>query len=63
LRRRGLLAQEDLLELDHAGVGEEQGRVVGRDEGRGRGAHGVLLGGEIIEEAAADFGRMHIIVK
>src|ERR1700724_2720027 len=29
---RVLGAEKDFLELDHAGVGEEQGRIVARDE-------------------------------
>src|SRR5690606_20049764 len=56
--RRLLEAEEDLLELHHTGVGEEQGGVVGGDE-RGAGADGVALPLEVVEEAAADFGSEH----
>ena len=56
--RRILHAEEDLLELHHAGVGEQQRRVVGRDE-RGAGADGVALPREIVEEAGANLGGEH----
>ena len=49
-------AQEHVLELHHAGVGEQQGRVVARHQRRG-GHDGVALGGEEFEEIAADVGR------
>jgi hypothetical protein len=48
-------AEEDLLELVHAGVGEEQGGV-GREDDGGRGDDLVLLRGEEVEERLADFG-------
>src|SRR5690606_41643242 len=48
-----LRAQEHVLELDHARVGEQQGRVVGGNERRGR--HDlVALAAEDLEEFAAD---------
>ena len=48
-----LRAQEHVLELDHPRVGEQQGRVVGRYERRGR--HDlVALAAEEFEEIAAD---------
>jgi hypothetical protein len=59
LRGRGtlvgarLLPQEDILELHHPGVGEEQRRIVGRDE-RARGHDGVALGAVELEEARPD---------
>ena len=59
--RRRLLTEEDLLELDHTGVGEEQRRVVAWDE-RGGGPDGVRLPGEVVEEAFPDFGGSHIVV-
>jgi hypothetical protein len=51
-------AEEDFLELDHAGVGEEQRRVIARDEGAGL-ANRVLLFREVGEEFCADFGGKH----
>ena len=48
-------AQEHVLELDHARVGEQQGRVVARHQRRGR-HDGVALAGEEFEEIAADIG-------
>ena len=47
-------AQEYVLELDHARVGEQQGRVITRHQ-RCRRHDGVTLGLEEIEEIAADF--------
>ena len=47
------LAGEDVLELDHAGVGEHQGRVVARDQGRAF-HDGVTVALEIVEEGGAD---------
>src|SRR4029450_11077273 len=53
-----LLAEEDALELHHAGVGEEQGRVAARDERRG--PHpGVPVTLEILEKSFADVGSGH----
>jgi hypothetical protein len=61
LRRRGapiplrgfLHAEEDLLELDHPRVDEEQRGIVGGHE-RGARPDGVLLAREVVEEAASD---------
>ena len=50
--------EEDLLELDHPGVGEEQRRVIARDEGAGL-ANRVLLFREVGEELLTDFGGKH----
>ncbi len=64
LRRGGaavgalLEAGEDVLELHHAGVGEEQRRVVARHERRGR-QNLVAVPGEIGEERGADVVRQH----
>ncbi len=61
LRRGGavvvalLQAEEDVLELVHAGVGEQQRGVVGRDE-RGGVDFLVSLGDEIVQKHAANFG-------
>ncbi len=59
LRRHGpvvgplLLAGEDVLELHHAGVGEEQGRVVARHERPGR--HDlVAVFGKVVQERGTD---------
>ena len=49
------LLQEDALELVHAGVGEQQGGVLGRHQGRGEDALVPLLLEELVE-GAADIG-------
>jgi hypothetical protein len=54
--RAAVLADEDVLERDHARVREHQRRIVLRDERRGR-AHLVALAGEEGEERRTDFGR------
>ena len=51
-------AEEHVLELDHARVGEQQRRVVGRDERRARDER-VPVGDEKVDEFAADFGDLH----
>ncbi len=51
-----LLAQEHVLELHHAGVGEEQRRVVAGHE-RARGHDGMAVLAEEFEEGAADIRR------
>ena len=48
-------AEKDVLELDHAGVGEQQGRVVGRHQGTA-GHHLVTVGGKVIEETGSQLG-------
>src|SRR3546814_11090864 len=50
-----LRAKEHVLELDHARVGEQQGRVVAGDQRRGR-PDGGAAGGEELEEVPADAG-------
>jgi hypothetical protein len=50
-----LRAGEDILELDHPGVREQEGLVAGRDEARA-GHDGVAALREELEEAAADLG-------
>ncbi len=62
-RRRALVAalvdaQEHVLELDHAGIDEQQRRIVARHERRTRHER-VALGDEVIEELAADVGDLH----
>ncbi|MCY1305322.1 hypothetical protein D9M70_551180 [compost metagenome] len=52
------LAREDVLELDHARIGEEQSRVVARDERRRR-DDGVSLGLEELQELLANLGGFH----
>ncbi len=52
------LAEEDRLELDHAGVGEEERRVVAGHE-RGRAHARVALRLEILEEPFAELGAGH----
>src|SRR3569833_1094063 len=54
-----VLAGEHVLELHHAGVGDQLGGVVGRYLWAG-GDDGVALGGEEIEEALADGAAFHI---
>ena len=56
-----LQAEEDVLELVHAGVGEQQRRVVGRDE-RGAADHAVAAGGEKVEEFLADLMTCHHLI-
>ena len=51
-------AQEAVLELHHAGVGEQQRRVVARDEAGGC-DHGVATLAEKFEEGTADIRRAH----
>ena len=47
-------AGEDVLELHHAGVGEQERRIVVRDERRG--GHDLMtVGPEILEEMGANF--------
>ena len=64
LRRRGtrvrprFLAREDVLELDHARIGEKQGRIVARHERRRRN-DGVSLGLEELQELLANLGGFH----
>ena len=55
---RFLVAEEDALELHHAGVGEQQGGIAGGDEGRA-GADDVLVPLEVVEETFAEFGGLH----
>ena len=50
----GLVAGEDVLELDHAGIGEQQGRVVSRHQRRG-GYDLVAVAPKIVQESGADF--------
>ncbi len=53
-----LQAQEDVLELVHAGVGEQQRGVVGRDQRRA--AHDAVAAfGEEVEKALSDFVTCH----
>ena len=47
-------AEEDVLELHHAGIGEQQGRVT-RGHQRTGGHDGMAPGAKVIEESAADF--------
>ena len=64
LRRRRTLeaalleAEEDVLELHHAGVGEQQRRIVARHQ-RAALDHGVAMLREIIEESLADVRGLH----
>ena len=53
--RARLGADQDVLELDHPGVREQQGRVAGRDEA-GAGHERVAALGEELDEPAADLG-------
>jgi hypothetical protein len=54
-----VLAEEAVLELHHAGIGEQQRRVIARNEACGR-DHGVGTFAEEFEEGTADFRRAHI---
>ena len=51
-------AEEHVLELHHPGIGEEQRRIVGRNERRARHVR-VPLRHEVINEPAADCGDLH----
>ena len=53
--RAGLGADQDVLELDHPGVREQQRGVAGRHEA-GAGHHGVAALGEEVDEPATDLG-------
>jgi hypothetical protein len=53
-----VLAGEHVLELHHAGVGEQQRGIVARHQ-RAGGDDGVALGGEKIEEFLAGFSGVH----
>jgi hypothetical protein len=53
-----LEAQEHVLELNHARVGEQQRRIVRRHEGRARHER-VPLRDEVVEEFPADVGDVH----
>src|SRR5690606_32401691 len=53
-----VLAGEYILELHHAGVGEQQGRIIARHQRTGSN-NGVFLAGKIIKKFLADFGAVH----
>src|SRR5512138_801248 len=53
--RRILQTKEDALELHHSGVGEQQRRVIRRDE-RGTGAHCVPMALEVAKETITNLG-------
>src|ERR1700689_3555965 len=67
LRSRGavviafFLAEKNVLELVHAGVGEQQGRVVGGNE-RGTADDAVRAGGKIVQEFLAGIGSGHGVI-
>ena len=54
-----LLAEEHVLELVHARVGEQQRRIVGGHQRRA-GDDGVAVRLEVLQEAAANFSRGHL---
>src|SRR5918999_3390861 len=56
--RRFLETEEHLLELHHAGVREQQRRIIARHE-RGARANSVTLMAEIVQEAGANIGGTH----
>src|SRR5581483_894112 len=51
-------AGEHVLELHHAGIGEQQRRVVAGHQ-RAGGHHGVVLAAEILQETGAEFVAVH----
>ena len=53
-----LALQENVLELHHAGVGEQQRRIVGRNQ-RAAGHDGVSVAAEEFQEAMAEFSAGH----
>ncbi len=55
-----VVAEEHILELHHAGVGEQQGRIVARHQARGT-DDGVLLRFKEFKELVADFSRFHVL--
>jgi len=55
-----VLAQKHVLELHHAGIGKQQGRIIAGNQARG--AHDrMALGFVKLEEFIADFGRVHVL--
>ena len=56
--RQLFAAEEHVLERHHAGVGEQQGRVVGGHQ-RARRHDRMVLGAEELQERGADFGGFH----
>ena len=51
--------REEVLELNHSGIGEQQCRIVARHE-RARRHNLVLVAGEVVEKRGADVvGRLH----
>src|SRR2546422_8237190 len=56
--RTPINAEEYVLELVHAGVGEEQSRIVARYERR-RGHDGVSFRREVVEKYLTDVGSLH----
>ena len=52
-------AEEDILELVHPRVGEQQRRVVGGHEGRAA-EHAMPAGGKKVEETLSDFVTCHL---
>jgi hypothetical protein len=56
--RPPFLAEEDVLELHHAGIREQQRRVVARHE-RARGDDGVAPAGEVIQKFPAYLAALH----
>ncbi len=56
--RQFFAAEKHVLELHHARVGEQQGRVAGRHQRAGR-HDGVILGAEIVEKGRADISSFH----
>src|SRR5439155_12109602 len=55
------LPQEDVLELIHPRVGEQQRRIVGRNQRRAA-HHAMPAGGKIVKELLAYFGPCHVYV-
>ena len=58
--RTFLGAEEHILELHHAGVGEQQRRVVRRHQ-RTRRYDRVTVATEVVEEQFADVGTFHVV--
>ena len=53
-------AEKDVLELHHAGVGEQQRRVVGRHQRAGR-HDGVAVALEVLQKARANLTALHLL--
>ena len=54
----GFAAEKHILELDHAGIGEQQGRIIAGHKRTAR-HDPVTAAGKVVEKALAYFGAVH----